>query len=200
MNNRRNYIRPLALATLLVAMLGMASTASAQTAAKTQNVRVTNTDADAVPVRITDRAPAKKRFQFTVGTDILAGGSGRTILFQLPVGKRLVIEHVSARTYRPAGIKMNIEFGTYYDNGDTFSTDQSLAFHGIALIEQGTELNGNEVSAASHDVLAFAEDRIGTYTDLPLRVRFALSDTVPFGKFARGTVVFTGYVEDNPAP
>ena len=174
------------------------STMHGQSAARTQSVTVVNSDSAPVPVKVIKES--KKRFQFTVGTDILAGGSGRTILFPLPVGKRLVIEHVSARTYRPAGIRMNIEFGTYYDNGDLFGPEQGLAFHGIALIEQGAELSGNEVSAASHDVLVFAEDRLGTTTDLSLRVRFSLSDTVPFGKFARGTVVFTGYVEDNPAP
>jgi hypothetical protein len=185
---------------LIIAVLTVAGgpTIFGQTAGKTQNVTVVNSDAAPVPVKVIKES--KKRFQFTVGTDILAGGSGRTILFPLPVGKRLVIEHVSARTYRPAGIRMNIEFGTYYDNGDLFGPEQGLAFHGIALIEQGAELSGNEVSAASHDVLVFAEDRLGTTTDLPLRVRFSLSDTVPFGKFARGTVVFTGYVEDNPAP
>lgn len=169
-----------------------------QSGAKTQNVTVVNTAQDPVPVKVINDGGPRKRFQFTVGTDITTGGSGRTILYPVPAGKRLVIEHVSARTYRPPGLKMNLEFGTYFDNGDLFGDDQGLAFHGIALIEQGTELNGYEVSAASHDILAFAEDRLGTTGNLPIRVRVSLSGIVPFGHFARGTVVFTGYVEDNP--
>lgn len=179
---------------------GLTASANAQNSTtKTQAVRVTNTVDEPVPVKVIKDVSSRKRIQITVGTDILAGGSGRSILFPVPAGKRLVIEHVSAHTYRPAGIRMNITFDTYFKNDAVFDENQVSATHGVVLVEQGTELSGNEVSTGSHNVLAFAEERLGTVNNLPLRVRFALSGTVPFGKFARGVVVFTGYMEDHPA-
>ncbi|HSI88387.1 MAG TPA: hypothetical protein VK918_04970 [Pyrinomonadaceae bacterium] len=188
------------ICTALFLSLPLASTGFGQAGqTKAQPVRIVNTEQEAVPVKIIID-PAKRRFQLTVFADIGPGGDGRTVLYPVPVGKRLVIENVSAHTYRPPGLKMNIVFKTYFDNGDLFGDDQGLSFHGIALIEQGTELSGYEVGAASHDVLAFAEDRLGTIENLPIRVNFSMSGTVPFGHFARGTVVFTGYVEDIATP
>ena len=190
--NNRNITFAMILAFIL------AGGAYSQPASKSQSVRVINTVEEPVPVKVVKEGTSKKRVQFTTGADIGPGGSGRSVLFPIPAGKRFVIEHVSARTYRPPGLRMNIEFGTYFDNGDIFGPDQGLAFHGVSLIEQGTELNGYEVASANHAALAFAEERIGTANNLPIRVRISLSGTVPFGHFARGTIVFTGYVEDHP--
>src|SRR5829696_2657966 len=86
------------------------------------SVRLPNTTSDPLPVKVVGGAPARKPFQKRVLLTPLGTGF-QTEFLPLPAGKRLVIENISVVSRCAEGQKMEINYFTYMDNGDSTNTD-----------------------------------------------------------------------------
>ena len=158
-------------------------------------VRIGNTEAEPVPVKVMPTSNGRKAFQARL--IVAPQGEGfASAPMQIPAGKRLVIENISAVGRTPPGLRMEINFFTYIDNnGDGVGDISDIVFHRIALIDQGTFL-GTSIASANHKVLVFADEQIGTgHFGVTLQARLSGSTT----EFAQAQVTFSGYVEDIPA-
>jgi hypothetical protein len=158
------------------------------------SVRLSNTTADPVHVQVVGSGSGRRAFQTRVIVSPI-NTAFKTEMLPLPAGKRLVIENISAAGRFPAGLHMELNYFSYLDNGDGIADIADLAFHRIALVDQGT-FDGTTIATANHKVLVFADATIGT-TPLSLFVQARLSGTAT--GFAQGQITFSGYVEDLPA-
>jgi hypothetical protein len=163
----------------------------------TQNtVQLSNTAINPLPVKIIESG-AKKPFQTRASVNIPAGSSFETAFLPIPAGKRLIIENISAIARCPQGQRMELDFFTYFDNGDGVGDSLTdVTFHRVALTEQGTFASlGTTVLTANHKVLVFADERIGT-THFQIGVRARINGSA--SGTAQGQITFSGYLEDLP--
>ena len=159
-------------------------------------VKLTNSDANPLAVKVIGSGSARKAFQFRLAVNPTSNGF-QSQYIAIPAGKRLVIENISAIARSPAGYKMEINFFTYVDNGDGVGDSADITFHRIALTDQGT-FDTTSIASANHKVLVFADEQIGTaHYGLTLQAR--LNGTPAPNSFAQAQVTFSGYVEDLPA-
>jgi hypothetical protein len=136
----------------------------------------------------------RKPFQMRAAVNVDIGGSGASGFLPIPAGKRLVIENVSAVGRCPEGLRMELKYFTYFDNGDGVGDSNDITFHRIVLADQGT-FQGTAVSTANHSVLVFADELIGTsHFQIGVEVRLTGIAT----QFAQGQITFSGYMEDLP--
>ena len=157
-------------------------------------VRLSNSAADPVAVKIVAGGSARKPFQVRFAAGVPLGSTGDTAHLAIPAGKRLVIENISAIARSPVGTRMTIQLFSYFDNGDGVGDSGDITFHRIALTDQGT-FNGVATSSANHKTLIFADEQIGAaHFGVSLEVRL---DTLATGS-ATGQVTLSGYVEDLP--
>ncbi|MDM7921246.1 MAG: hypothetical protein QUS14_03015 [Pyrinomonadaceae bacterium] len=185
-------------AVLLIAVAAAAGAAYGQTGAtKTTAVKVTNTDAEAVPVKIIPMADGRKAFQARVIVQPTANGFSSALL-QIPAGKRLIIENVSVITRSPEGMYMETNYNTYIDNNNDGVGDiADITFHRVVLADQGA-IDGVQMATANHKVLVFADEQIGT-GHFGVQVQARLNGALPTGGFAQAQYTFSGWVEDIPA-
>jgi hypothetical protein len=183
---------------VLIAAFGLVPAGFGQTGTtKTQTVKVTNTDAEPVPVKIIPMSNGRKAFQARVIVEPLGNGFDTKFL-QIPAGKRLIIENVSVITRSPQGMRMEVNYFTYIDsNNDGVGDIADIVFHRSALIEQGL-FDGVQIAAANDDVLTFADEQIGT-SHYRVGVQARLNGMPPAGSFSQAQFTFTGWVEDIPA-
>ena len=155
-------------------------------------VQVTNSVSDPLAVKVTNN---RKPFQIRI---IVAptGLGNTTASYPIPAGKRFVIENVSAIGRVPAGMRMEMNFFTYFDNdGDGVADPEDLVFNRIALTDQGT-FDDTTILAANHKVLVFADGTIGS-TNIPISLVARLNGTAT--GTAQGQLTLSGYLEDLPA-
>ena len=161
------------------------------------SVRIANTDAEPVTVKLVGTGAGRKPFQFRLSANAGQGEGGGSAYFGIPAGKRLVIENVSAIGRTGPGLRMLLDFFCYTDNGDGVGDASDITFHRITLTDQGTFV-GLQTSTANHKVLIFADERIGTeHFGLTLQMRL---DGPGVGSTNQGQVTFSGYMEDLPTP
>jgi hypothetical protein len=164
----------------------------------TQNtVQLSNSAINPLPVKIIESG-ARKPFQTRASVNIPAGDNFETAFLPIPAGKRLVIENISAIARCPQGQRMELDFFTYFDNGDGAGDAlNDVTFHRVALTEQGTFASlGTTVLTANHKVLVFADERIGTsHYQIGVRARI---NGIAAGT-AQGQITFSGYLEDLPS-
>lgn len=138
--------------------------------------------------------PVRKPFQMRAAVNVGIGSSGASGFLPIPAGKRLVIENVSAVGRCPEGLRMELKYFTYFDNGDGVGDLNDITFHRIVLTDQGT-FQGTAVSTANHSVLVFADELIGTaHFQIGIEVRLTGLAT----QVAQGQITFSGYIEDLP--
>ena len=120
-------------------------------------------------------------------------GTGFSTEFMpIPAGKRLVIENISAISRAPEGIRMEMNYFTYFDNGDGQGGIAAITFHRIALSDQGN-IDGMSIATANHKVLVFAEEQIGaTHYQVGVQARLSAMTT----GFVQAQITFSGYLED----
>lgn len=161
-------------------------------------VRVTNTEAEALPVKVVGTTgSARKPVQFRLSANVAAGSGGDSAYIPIPAGKRLVIENISAIARTGPGVRMLMDFFTYFDNGDGVGDSGDITFHRITLTDQGT-FSGLQTASGNHKVLIFADEQIGTaHFGITLQVR---TDVPAIGGTNQGQVTFSGYLEDLPTP
>jgi hypothetical protein len=161
-------------------------------------VRVTSSSADPLPVKIIGSGSARKPFQARVFVAPTGTGFSSGFL-PIPVGKRLVIENVSAIARSPEGMRMEINFYSYIDNnGDGVGDVSDIVFHRIALTDQGT-FDGTAIASANHQVLVFADEQIGT-GHFGVTAQARLNGTPSPNAFAQAQLTISGYLEDLPTP
>ena len=115
----------------------------------------------------------------------------------IPVGKRLVIENISAIARTPEGIKMEMNLYTHMDNdGDGVGGIEDIVFHRIALVDQGT-FDSTAIASANHKVLIFGDSRIGE-SSYGVTFQGRLNGTIGSAAFAQGQLTLSGYLEDLP--
>lgn len=139
--------------------------------------------------------PARRPFQMRAAVNVPIGGSVASGFLPIPAGKRLVIENVSAVGRCPVGLRMELKYFTYFDNGDGVGDSlNDITFHRIALTDQGT-FQGTAVSTANHNVLVFADELIGT-SHFQIGIQVNLTGIAT--QVAQGQITFSGYIEDLP--
>ena len=161
-------------------------------------VQVANSASGPLAVAITN-TPVRRPFQARVSLTIPDGANADSERLNIPVGKRLVIENVSALTFGPQGLGHLLNFTTSVQ--DTVGDNSTGGFenHDIVLTTQGL-FNGLERLAANQNLLAFADESVQTPNG-------PLSGLDVIVNFSRGSltgtsgvrVTITGYVEDVPA-
>ena len=119
-------------------------------AAKTPIVEPMQSSTWGIGTKPTDKKdePARKPFQMRAAINVGIGSGGAAGFLPIPVGKRLVIENVSAVGRYPEGLRMELKFYTYFDNGDGVGDIADITFHRIVLTDQGT-FQGTAVSSAN---------------------------------------------------
>lgn len=207
MNKFFNYLVAFAMPSILmVVILNSPAFGQAEKADKSkivgidpQNniVRLPNTPENPLSVKV-ENTPVRKPFQTRIIVTP-AGIGNSSALLPIPAGKRLVIEHVSAIARCPAGLKMEINFSSYFDNdGNGVGGVEDITFHRIALIDQGV-FGDTFIATASQKMLVFADERIGT-ASYGVSVQARLSAMPPAGSGTiQAQLTFTGYLEDLPA-
>jgi hypothetical protein len=157
-------------------------------------VQLPNTTSDPLPVKVVASGPGRKPFQTRVSVNVPAGGTTASGQLMIPAGKRLVIENVSAVARTTAGLRMEIQYDAYFDNGDGVGDLSDVTFHRMTLIDQGN-FPSMVVATANHKVLVFADEQIGaSHYGVTVQVRL----TGPATGIAQGQVTFSGYLEDLP--
>ena len=158
-------------------------------------VKVLSTDSEPVTVKLVGTAAGRKPFQTRILANVTDGSTANTVHMNIPAGKRMVIENISAIGRTGPGIHMQIQLFSYLDNGDGVGDSNDITFHRIALIHQGV-FNGITTSAANHKVLVFADEQIGTaHFTIALQVTL---DAPATGGLNQGQVTLSGYLEDLP--
>jgi hypothetical protein len=164
--------------------------------ANTSAVEPTQSGSLSIGINAANRdEPTRKPFQTRAAINIPVGGNVASGFLPIPAGKRLVIENVSAVARCPEGLRMEIKYFTYFDNGDGVGDSNDITFHRFALTDQGT-FQGTAVSTANHNVLVFADELIGT-THFQIGVQVNLSGLTT--QVAQGQITFSGFLEDLPA-
>ena len=128
--------------------------------ASKNNVKVVTSDAEPITVKLLGAGAGRKPFQTRISANVPDGGSTASAQVNIPAGKRMIIENISAIGRSGPGIHMQMQLFSYFDNGDGVGDSSDITFHRIALINQGT-FNGITTAAANHDVLIFADELIG---------------------------------------
>ena len=159
-------------------------------------VQLPNTEAAPLPVKVVGSGPARTPFQRRIIVTPLGTGF-QTGFLPIPAGKRLVIENISAISRIPAGLRMEMRFFTYLDNGDGQGGIAAITFHRIPLIDQGV-FDGVAIASASYKALIFADSQIGNQS-YQVGVQARLNGS-PNGSFTQAQFTFSGYLEDLPAP
>jgi hypothetical protein len=158
-------------------------------------VQLPNTTSDPLPVKVVGSNPARRPFQKRIIVQPLGTGF-QTAFMPIPAGKRLVIENISVISRCADGQKMEINYFTYMDNGDSTSTDSIayITFHRVALTDQGT-FDGMAIATANHKVLVFADEQIGNnHYQVGFQARLNGAPTIP----SQAQITFSGYLEDLP--
>jgi hypothetical protein len=160
-------------------------------------VQVANAASGPLAVVVTSTA-VRRPFQARVNLQIADGANADSKHLDIPAGKRLVIENVSALTFGPQGQGLLINFTTAVQ--DTVGDNAVGGFenHDVVLTSQGI-FNSLERMAASQNTLAFADETVQTPNGIltGLDVVVNLSRGTLTGT-AGARVTITGYVEDLP--
>lgn len=152
-------------------------------------VRLPNSPTNPLSVKV-ENTPTRKTFQKRISVAPQGLGFSSAAL-QIPAGKRFVIENVSIVGRIPDGLKAEVNFFTYTNNGDGVP---ELTFHRFAMIEQGV-FNGTAISVANNKVLVFADEQIGTqHFVIQAQARLNAATT----EFTQVQFTFSGYLEDLP--
>lgn len=192
----RNRVEIFIFAVVVLAFALVPSAFGQTRATKTTSVKVTNSDAEPVPVKVIPMANGRKAFQARVIVGPTGSGFSSAVL-QIPAGKRLIIENISVITRSPAGMYMETNYNTYIDNNNDGVGDiADVTFHRVALADQGA-IDGVQIATANHKVLVFADEQIGT-GHYGVHVQARLNGALPSGGFAQAQYTFSGWVEDIP--
>lgn len=146
------------------------------------------------PVESSDKKKEKiGRVIFQKSVTVTPTGSGINIVaMQIPAGKRLVIENVSANVRCLESQKMEVSYSTYMNNGG----GAQMTVHRLMLQRQGS-FNDSSIFTANQKTEVLADEKIGSeHFSVGVSVR-PVSGTV--SGFVQAQFTFTGYLEDLPA-
>lgn len=161
-------------------------------------VRVVNSTADPVAVKIVENGSARRQFQTRIRAVINVGESKASQTVAIPAGKRFVIENVNAYNNRNEGLQIVMQLLANMDaNGDGQFTVDELGIYYIPLTDQiSFSVSGSAESYGNHKVLIYADERIGTGSQ-PITFSVFLNGVAT--KTTQGVVTLSGYLEDLPS-
>lgn len=116
---------------------------------KIPSMFVTNDDAHAVPVRDLND-PGRHAFAFFTTETIDEGAGGHTISFQVPEGKRLVVDSLGTHAALPGGQTLTHVAVRTEVNG-------TIYFHVLGPTFQGTVSGGRSIFVGSQQTTFFAD-------------------------------------------
>lgn len=159
-------------------------------------VRLANSEADPLPVKVISNAAGRKAYQKRVTFDVGVGNNQGGLSFSIPAGKRFVIESMTAVVRLPPGIQPYLHIFTYMDDGDGVFTFDDSANQSFVLVQQ-TDLAGLTIWTANHKVVAYADERVGD-TQINHTVSLQASSNVTL--LSKVDITLSGYLEDLPVP
>lgn len=162
----------------------LALNAEAKQKGQSTNVKVTNNPANAVPVTIqgqvtTHNADDRTLFEEDNSLSPSSGDSG-SVAFDVPAGKRLIIESITVYAAVPTG--QNI-----WGVGMNTHKNGSVIGHTIVVTAQGTDNSGNARFAGTYPFHAFSD--AGTGSVAIYFNRDSLSGSWAFGASISGYLV-----------
>lgn len=133
------------------------------------------------------------RAQFVKRVTVNLNGSGvNVVAMQIPAGKRLVIENVSAIVRSPESQRVEVNYYTYTNNNGAASrTVNELA------LEKQASFKDSAIFTTRRSVSVFADERIGS-EHYSIGISARLSGGVA-AQYAQAQFTFSGYLEDLPA-
>jgi hypothetical protein len=121
----------------------------------------------------------------------LNGLGVNVVAMQIPSGKRLVIENVSALVRSPESQRVEVNYLTYRDNGGV--ADKTI--HRLALEKQAS-FKDSAIFAASRNDVVMADEQIGgEHFSVGISARIIGGTALS----AQAQFTFSGYLEDLPA-
>ena len=147
-----------------------------------QNVVVKNEIAEPVPVQIVNDFRAQNAFQECLEQD-LQPAFDVLFDFDIPDGKRLVIELVTAQVLVPAGESARLRLMTHLDNVAS-NID-------LVLTSQGQVGGQEEVLVATHALRAYADDLPAASEDFQVKVSRENEETQGYA-----SICVSGYLVD----
>ena len=158
------------------------------------NLQAVNTTQTAVlPLK---SLPEKKegliiRTPFVKRVTVNLNGFGVSVVaMQIPAGKRLVIENVTAIIRSAESQRVEVDYSTYANNGGV--ADKTI--HQLVLEKQAS-FKESAIFTASQKEIVFADEQIGgEHFSVGVSARLRGGST----QFAQGQFTFSGYLEDLP--
>lgn len=157
-------------------------------------VRLANSEADPLPVKVISNGGGRKAYQKRVTFDVGVGNNQGGLSFSIPAGKRFVIEHMSAVVRLPQGIQPSLQIFTYMDDGDGVFTPEDYGNQRFVLVQQMNS-GGLTIWTANHKVVAYLDESIGG-TQINHTVSLEVSGNVSL--LSKADLTLTGYLEDLP--
>lgn len=179
------------LAALCVAMFaGQAFGAGCKKFVKTQNASGTEVKLTRCISKKDIKPIGRTTFDKTVVVNL--NGSGVSVVaMQIPAGKRLVIEKVTAIVRSPESQRVEVNYFTYTSNGGVAArTINELA------LEKQASFKDSAIFTSSRNVSVLADERIGS-EHFSVGISARLVGVA--AQSAQAQFTFTGYLEDLPA-
>jgi hypothetical protein len=146
------------------------------------------------PLDLSSEKDAKPvaRTTFVKRVTLNLNGLGVNIVaMQIPRGKRLVIENVTALVRSPETQRVEVNYFTYQNNGG--AADKTI--HRLALEKQAS-FKDSAIFAASRNAAVMADEQIGSeHFSVGISARI-IGGTA---SYAQAQFTFSGYLEDLPA-
>jgi hypothetical protein len=147
-----------------------------------QNVVVKNTATEPVPVEVVNDLRAQNALQKCLEQD-LDPGFEVPFSSNIPDGKRLIIEFITAQVLVPAGESAQLRLVTY-SGTDVYKFD-------LSLISQGQVGGQAEVLVATHAIRAYSDKRPSASEDFQVNVNRD-NDVTP----GHALICLSGYLVD----
>jgi len=158
-------------------------------------VRLPNTPADPLAVKVVENGTPRKPFQLRIRAVINPGEFKKSESVQIPFGKRFVIENVNSYVTRPTGLQVSVQILANMDsNGDGQVTVDELGIFYFPMTDQIGFSTSTE-SYANHKTNIFADGSIGNGSQ---SITFALTLNGVVSNTSQGVVTLSGYLEDLP--
>ena len=151
-------------------------------------VRLGNSEADPLPVKVISNGGGRKAYQKRVTFDVGVGNNQGGLSFPVPAGKRFVIEHMSAVVRLPQGIQPYLHIFTYMDDGDGVFNPADSGNQRFVLVQQMNSA-GLTIWTANHKVVAYLDETIGG-TQINHTVALEVSGNVTL--LSKAEVTFSG--------
>ncbi len=121
----------------------------------------------------------------------LNGSAVNVVAMQIPAGKRLVIQNVTAIVRGPESQRVEVKYYTYANNGG--AADRTI---NELTLEKQASFKDSAIFTTNRNVSVYADEQIGS-EHFSVGISARLSGVAP--QPAQAQFTFSGYLEDLPA-